>query len=228
MILAPTAISRNFPIRMCGQSGPPLSAISGWTKISPPFPAPTRRSANLPLSDLGRATRALNRVVQGALHLASSSASKQHATMIQEIGWQLRSSLSLQSFFVGLLVLVGAGCAPTDLDHSPGRENFSRAANGGTALDRYVAAPDTNYGIHVVRSIPGRGMTSHLLEMTSQVWLTTNEVERPLWKHWIYLVKPEEVASSNALLFIAGGSNDGKEPKGIDEKLAQIAKTTKS
>jgi PhoPQ-activated pathogenicity-related protein len=105
--------------------------------------------------------------------------------------------------------------------------DFLRATGGLTALDRYVAAPDTNYNFHLVRSIPGKDQTTFLLEMTSQAWLTTNEVDRPLWKHWMVLVKPDKVTSSKSLLFISGGANDDKEPK-ADGGLAQIAIATKS
>ena len=97
-----------------------------------------------------------------------------------------------------------------------------------TALDRYVAAPDTNYAFHVVRRIPGNGRTTFILEMTSQAWLTTNEVDRPLWKHWLLLTRPDDVNSSKSLLYISGGANDGKEPKTADGSLAQIAVATKS
>jgi len=107
-------------------------------------------------------------------------------------------------------------------------DSFLRATDGLTALDKYVAAPDTNYSFHLVRSAPGKDQTTFLLEMTSQAWLTTNEVDRPLWKHWMILVKPDKVTSSKSLLFISGGANDGKEPKSADGSLAQIAVATKS
>ena len=107
--------------------------------------------------------------------------------------------------------------------------NSSPAAGSEqTALDRYVAAPDTNYSFHLVRSIPGDKETTFILEMTSQAWLTTNEVDRPLWKHWMILVRPERVSSSKSLLYISGGANDGREPKGADGTMAQIAILTKS
>ena len=97
-----------------------------------------------------------------------------------------------------------------------------------TALDRYVSAPDTNYSFHLVKSLPGKGQTTFILEMTSQAWLTTNEVDRPVWKHWMILVRPEEVTSSKSLLVISGGSNDGKQPQSADARLAEIALRTKS
>ena len=102
------------------------------------------------------------------------------------------------------------------------------SANSRTALDDYVAAPDTNYSFRVVNSVPGKGQTTFLLEMTSQSWLTTNEVDRPLWKHWLVIVKPEKVASSKSLLFISGGANDGRQPRGADGNLTRIALETKS
>ncbi len=83
-----------------------------------------------------------------------------------------------------------------------------------TALDAYAAAPDTNYNFHVVSSIPGKEQTTYILEMTSQAWLTTNEVDRPLWKHWLVVVRPKEVAHAQSLLFIGGGANNGAPPKG--------------
>lgn len=97
-----------------------------------------------------------------------------------------------------------------------------------TALDKYVATPDTNYSFHLVTNIPGSGQKTFILEMTSQAWLTTNEVDRPLWKHWMTIVKPDNVASSKSLLFITGGANGGNPPKSADGNLVQIALATKS
>ena len=128
-----------------------------------------------------------------------------------------------------LLVL---GCSGQPHPDSTSGSNAANSASDSnfeqTALDRYVAAPDTNYGFHLVRSIPGQGQTTFLLEMTSQAWLTTNEVDRPQWKHWMILVRPDQLNTSKSLLFISGGANDGKEPKSADGGLAQIAVLTKS
>src|SRR5688572_6825501 len=64
-----------------------------------------------------------------------------------------------------------------------------------TALDRYVQAPDTNYSFRLASAIKGDGYTTYMIDMISQVWLTTNEVARPLWQHWLTLVKPDKVTS---------------------------------
>lgn len=97
-----------------------------------------------------------------------------------------------------------------------------------TALDRYVAAPDSNYNFSLVNTIPGQGWTTYVLEMTSQQWLTTQEVDRPLWKHWLILVKPDTVTSTKSLLLISGGANGGEPPKKAAPELVKIAMLTKS
>ena len=64
--------------------------------------------------------------------------------------------------------------------------------------------------------------------MTSQAWLTTNEVNRPLWKHWLTIVKPDNVIGSKSLLFIGGGGNGGNPPTAADANMVAIALSTKS
>jgi len=95
-----------------------------------------------------------------------------------------------------------------------------------TALDRYVATPDPSYAWKVVRDLPVEGATATLLEMTSQRWLTEQEVERPLWTHWISVVRPEQVASDVALLFITGGSNGRQPPARPPAWLVEAARDT--
>src|SRR5262245_40917224 len=73
-----------------------------------------------------------------------------------------------------------------------------------TALDRYVARADTNYSYKLADTMRGEGQTTFVLDMTSQAWLTTNEVDQPLWKHSLVIVKPDKVTTSKALLHIAG------------------------
>ncbi len=134
----------------------------------------------------------------------------------------------------GLVVVLSVfllGCSKGELDsaaHSSATCAAPRNPSELTALDRYVSALDTNYSFQLVRSIPGKDQTTFILEMTSQAWLTTNEVDRPLWKHWMILVRPDQVSSSKSLLYISGGDNDGKEPKSADGGLARIALATKS
>src|SRR5436309_15086497 len=87
-----------------------------------------------------------------------------------------------------------------------------------TALDRYVHAPDTNYSFRLASTIKEDGYTTYQIDMISQAWLTTNEVERPLWQHWLTLVKPDKVSSSTALLFINGGSHRASPPSKAEDR----------
>src|SRR5436190_10548133 len=109
----------------------------------------------------------------------------------------------------------------TQTGEVPGRERT-------TALDTYVHAADTNYAFHLVASIPSQGYTAFVLEMTSQAWLTTNEVDRPVWTHWLTIIKPNGATNSTGLLFISGGANNGGPPASADPNLSAIAVGTGS
>lgn len=115
-----------------------------------------------------------------------------------------------------LALLAAAGQAPVRAP-APGTE---------TALDRYVAAPDPSFAWKVLRELPADGATATLLEMTSQRWLTEKEVERPLWTHWITVVRPASVRSDIGLLYITGGSNDRKPPSSPPGWLLDAARET--
>lgn len=97
-----------------------------------------------------------------------------------------------------------------------------------TALDRYVAKPDSHYSYRLVSTVPGKEYTTYILEMTSQSWLTTNEVDRVIWKHWMTITKPDKVTSSTGLLFIGGGSNEKDAPKQADGNMIRTALATRS
>ncbi len=92
-----------------------------------------------------------------------------------------------------------------------------------TPLESYVAQLDTNYSYSVVSTNSGVGQTTYVLELRSQVWLTTNEVDRTLWKHWLTIVKPSAVTNSMALLYVTGGSNSDPAPTSANSNLRQIA-----
>ena len=81
-----------------------------------------------------------------------------------------------------------------------------------TALDRYVYKPDPNFKFKLVNTIKGEGHTTYILSLTSQQWRTEAEVDRPIWEHWLTIIQPDEVKTPTGLLFIEGGSNNGKAP----------------
>ncbi len=115
------------------------------------------------------------------------------------------------------LVLLGAPQQAASTGHA-------RAAE--TALDRYVAAPDPNFSWKVVRHLPAEGATVTLIEMTSQKWLTEKEVEKPLWTHWVTVVRPEKVTSDISWLMIGGGSNPRPAPTRPPAWMVEVARET--
>ena len=81
------------------------------------------------------------------------------------------------------------------------------AASAGlslTALDRYVQAPDDNYRYEVIDVVSGdyqdESYTTYIVEMVSQQWLTTAEVNLPLWVHEMTITVPQTVKSDIGFL----------------------------
>jgi PhoPQ-activated pathogenicity-related protein len=81
-----------------------------------------------------------------------------------------------------------------------------------TPLDDYLARPDPAYAWKLVRTVPGDGVTSYVLDLTSQTWRSAPEVDRPVWRHWLTITRPDQVTSDTALLSIGGGRNGGGAP----------------
>jgi PhoPQ-activated pathogenicity-related protein len=102
------------------------------------------------------------------------------------------------------------------------------SAAAQTALDRYVVAPDTNYRYQLVSTTPGNGYTVYVLDMASQKWLGDNDTDRPVWKHWLTIVRPDKPRHSTGLLMIGGGSNNPAPPARPDGMLTAIATQTSS
>jgi len=98
-----------------------------------------------------------------------------------------------------------------------------------TALDRYIAQPDASYRWKVVKTVPGQGYTTFVIDMTSQTWRTAEDVNRTEWQHWLTVVRPDEVRYETSMLFIGGGSNRGDNPpEAADAKTVALATGTHS
>jgi PhoPQ-activated pathogenicity-related protein len=59
--------------------------------------------------------------------------------------------------------------------------------------------------------------------MTSQTWRSAAEVDRPEWRHWLTIIKPDTVKHSTGFLFITGGSNQSKPPAQPPANLTSMA-----
>lgn len=99
-----------------------------------------------------------------------------------------------------------------------------------TELDDYIAKPDPSYAWQLVNTLPGKGYTTYVLRLQSQTWRSEPEVNQPLWWHWLTIVKPDEVKSNKALLFIGGGSNKNPDeiPSRAQTMFSAPAVATKS
>ena len=102
--------------------------------------------------------------------------------------------------------------------------NHARASE--TALDRYVAAPDSNFTWKVVRQLPAERATATLIEMASQKYLTEREVDKPLWTHWLTVVRPEKVTSDISWLMISGGNSQRPAPTRPPQWMIDAARET--
>ena len=97
-----------------------------------------------------------------------------------------------------------------------------------TALDRYVAAKDPAYGWRLVKTIPSPGATTYVLELTSQSWRSAAEVDRPVWKHWLTIVKPDRVAGSTGMMIIWQGENGDPAPTQAADRSMRLALETQT
>lgn len=101
-----------------------------------------------------------------------------------------------------------------------------------TPLDRYVHAADPAYAWKVARTIPGDEVTTFVLELTSQTWRTSADVDQPVWKHWLIVAKPKAVQDPNeihhkkAFLYIGGGANSDPIPESAPPHIAAMALAT--
>lgn len=95
-----------------------------------------------------------------------------------------------------------------------------------TALDRYIDAPDDSYGWERVKAIDGDGYTGHVIDLTSQTWRTKVDVDRPVWKHWLTIIRPDSTTINKALLYITHGMNSDDPPSNVDDRLLKMAMDT--
>jgi PhoPQ-activated pathogenicity-related protein len=134
------------------------------------------------------------------------------------------SAALLAAWFVSVSPLGQAPPSPQGANGAARPASTARASK--TALDRYVAAPDPAFAWSVSKTLPADGATATLIDFTSQKWLTEQDVENPIWKHWLVVVTPPAVTSDVALLFIGGGRNDRQPPAAPPSWLVEAARDT--
>ena len=103
---------------------------------------------------------------------------------------------------------------------------LAQAPPDRTAIDDYVQAPDDAYRYEVASASKADGLTTIVVDMVSQNWLTPEEVDRTEWRHWLTIAIPDGATSRTALLDIGGGSNGRDAPDAASDAIAAIARRT--
>lgn len=91
------------------------------------------------------------------------------------------------------------------------------------ALSKYVYTPDPAYSSTIrstmQKNVLGLGSyTYYAIDMTSQTWRSADEVNIPVWRHWLTLYVPAGEITSTGIMLIDGGSNTSFDtpPASID------------
>ena len=104
---------------------------------------------------------------------------------------------ALPTYLIPLAILVAA-LAPAQ----------AQKATDATALDRYIAKADDTYSWRLASvregEFQGQSYLLYVLELHSQSWRPTYEVDRSVWSHWLTIVKPVATRRNKALLYIGG------------------------
>ena len=103
---------------------------------------------------------------------------------------------------------------------------IASATSAETVIDEYVHAEDEHYSWRIVNKTDHPTHTALIVELTSQQWLTEDEVDRPIWHHWLTIIVPKAPKSDIGLLWIGGGSNLDPAPEAPPSHIANIALAT--
>lgn len=130
----------------------------------------------------------------------------------------LRTALRV-SHLIAIVVFVGSAGSGLTNDNSESLQGF---------LKSYVDTEDASYEWSIKQNIKTEEYRYVLVDLTSQSWLTLEEVNRTDWQHWIEIYIPNNRESDVPMLFIAGGGNSGEEPSLTDSIGLQIALVSKT
>ncbi|MFC2125238.1 PhoPQ-activated pathogenicity-related family protein [Bacteroidota bacterium] len=130
-----------------------------------------------------------------------------------------------QNIFISLflaIILLLVQCQPRK-DQTPTEPGINE-----TLIDKYVKSPDENFQYEVIHQAKNDGYTYYVLRMISQKWLTVNEVDEPIWWHWVKIVVPDTIHHDTGLMWIGGGDKEDELPEKAGAILVQSALLTHS
>ncbi|MCH9655220.1 MAG: PhoPQ-activated pathogenicity-related family protein [Planctomycetes bacterium] len=89
------------------------------------------------------------------------------------------------------------------------------------AFFNYIEREEPAYKWEIHDSFSHDGVTTYPVELTSQTW------QGLTWKHWLYLIEPDNVRiKSKVLLFVSGGSNGSRPNEKRLKPAFLLAKAT--
>ncbi len=130
-------------------------------------------------------------------------------------GWHIGASLAL------LTLLLASPLYNAQIDAA----DSHRAE---TALDRYLAKPDSSYSWKLVSQHRRPGATTFVIALKSQTWRRPGEVSKPVWTHWVTLVRPDQARAGTAFLFVGGGDDKDPQPTKAPQRVVDLALGTKT
>jgi PhoPQ-activated pathogenicity-related protein len=95
-----------------------------------------------------------------------------------------------------------------------------------TEIDRYVQKEDSVYRWKIVTTKESLGVKTVVVDMVSQRWLSTEQVDRPEWQHYLILSIPNKITSDTGFLMISGGANGRDAPEDASLEIREIARAT--
>jgi PhoPQ-activated pathogenicity-related protein len=110
--------------------------------------------------------------------------------------------------------------------HIRRRPRVNADSERNTDFDCYTRECDPCYSWDICANTVIDGVRVYLLNMISQTWRSADEVNIPLWQHWITIAVPEEVISDIACLWIEAGERTDQLPGVVSPILVETARTT--
>ena len=151
-----------------------------------------------------------------------------HPRCSHPLSWLALCGVAVFAVYSSLSPELHAQVAELEAPQSEATVQTTQINEGLTALDEYVAEPDSTYAWEIVNQKSIAGVTVYVIDLKSQTWRTEADVDRTVWQHWLTVVVPDGATSDTALMIIGGGSNGGQPPKRTDPMAAQVAIATKT
>jgi len=100
-----------------------------------------------------------------------------------------------------------------------------------TPLDDYVHAYDPTYNWTLHSTIEGDFYTAYVVELISQTWMTPQQSDSSVWRHWLTICVPDYIdptKAPHANIYIDGGGTHASAPTDVDLLTEFLCMTTQA